>query len=278
MLPALVMRPSIVTTHGLHLLRRARGIARRNTSRALLAGVICAASTTICTSHSEEETIYRSLGRWTRTRVVAIPNGVQVGASPSAVHRAKARAALGLRETDVVAAWVGTLDAVKDPLTPSRAAQALRSEGVSIVLLLAGNGPLRDELEKEIRDVEGVRVLGFRSDVARLLVAADFYVASSAREGLSFAALDAMAAGLPSAASDVPGNRDTLDGSALFAAFGDVAGFTEAFRALATDTVLRTRLGAEARARVAHHYRLDQMIQRTERTYDTALALAPNAS
>jgi glycosyltransferase involved in cell wall biosynthesis len=52
-----------------------------------------------------------------------------------------------------------------------------------------------------------VRFLGARSDVAHLLLRADCFVLPSANEAQCIALIEALAAGLPIIASDIPGNR-----------------------------------------------------------------------
>src|SRR5207247_773434 len=97
------------------------------------------------------------------------------------------RAELGLDDAEVVAIWVGGLQEHKDPLTAVGAAAA-----AGVTLLVVGDGPLG----RRVADQAGVRLLGRRGDVPRLLQAADIFVLTSRREGLSFALLEAMAAGL----------------------------------------------------------------------------------
>lgn len=69
--------------------------------------------------------------------------------------------------------------------------------------------------EREMVDrlglTERVRFLGARSDVPRLLAAADVFVMCSLREGLGISCLEAMAKSIPSVVSDVPGLRDMSD-------------------------------------------------------------------
>jgi glycosyltransferase involved in cell wall biosynthesis len=267
LLVALARRPAVVSTHGLNLLRRSTG-ARRLLARAALAAVVRTASRTICTSQPELAEVVASLGPWARRRVVVVPNGVAAGVSVSADERAAARAVFGLGDSEVVGAWVGSLDKVKDPLAPIAAAQRLRSDGVPFVLLVAGDGSLRRDVENAAARADGARILGHRDDVRIVFAAADLHVNSSAREGLAFSVLDAMALGLPTVASDVPGNRAALGASALYATPGAIDSFVAALRSLAADVEARSRLGAEARARFEEHYLLDEMVARTRRVYE----------
>ncbi|CAH8768223.1 glycosyltransferase family 1 protein [Paenibacillus dendritiformis] len=73
------------------------------------------------------------------------------------------------------------------------------------VLLLAGDGPLRDELQRQTERLKlenSVRFLGVRSDIDRLLQALDLFVFPSRHEGLPLTLVEAQGAGLPCIISD----------------------------------------------------------------------------
>lgn len=78
-------------------------------------------------------------------------------------------------------------------------------------LLLIGEGELREEMVRKTRLLgigNQVHFLGLRDDVPRLLKAADCFMLSSRREGLPGVVLEALAAELPIAATDLPGVRE----------------------------------------------------------------------
>jgi glycosyltransferase involved in cell wall biosynthesis len=80
-------------------------------------------------------------------------------------------------------------------------------------LLVAGPGPLEDRLRAAVRDRgidERLRFLGQRTDVPRLMQAADGYVMSSAWEGLPMVLLEAAASGLPIVTTEIGGARDVV--------------------------------------------------------------------
>ncbi len=197
-----------------------------------------------------------------------IQNGVDPGDPLDPQERATARAALGLSEAEVAAIYLGSLDAHKDPLTAARAAV---EAGPPLVLLVAGDGPLRPELERLELESGSVRVLGHRPDVRAVLAAADLFVLPSLREGLSFAVLEAMALGLPPVVSDAPGNPEAVGDAGVVVARGDTHGFAAAFRAL-LDGPGRRALGERARDRVARGFTAKQMVGRTRELYDEVLA------
>jgi glycosyltransferase involved in cell wall biosynthesis len=90
---------------------------------------------------------------------------------------------------------------------------------------------------------------GHVDDVAAALAAADIAVLPSEREGLPRFLLEAAAAGLPSIATDVPGNRDVIDHevTGLLVPPHDPKALYTAITRLASDPALRRRMGAAAR-------------------------------
>jgi glycosyltransferase involved in cell wall biosynthesis len=111
---------------------------------------------------------------------------------------------------------VATLERHKDHATLLRAVPAITARMPDFELWLVGEGSLRGELESLIRElniVASVRLLGRRTDVGELLGQADVFVLSTTRqEGLGSVLIEALAAGLPVVASDVPACREMLAG------------------------------------------------------------------
>ncbi|WNF35317.1 glycosyltransferase family 1 protein [Bacillaceae bacterium IKA-2] len=73
-------------------------------------------------------------------------------------------------------------------------------------LLLVGDGPLRSQIEKKIKDLKiekKVKLLGVRSDINRILQAFDCFVFPSFHEGLPVTLIEAQGAGVPCVISDV---------------------------------------------------------------------------
>jgi glycosyltransferase involved in cell wall biosynthesis len=249
------------------------GGARSLAARANLRLVVRSASRTICVSESERGEVMEVVGSRAAGRVVLIHNAVPIASRPSPEERSAARQALGIPDGVVAGAWVGGLDPVKDPLIAAAAASEVGRGCPGFVLLVAGDGMLRPDVERVVVEHSGapVRLLGFRRDVRQVLAAADFYVLSSQREGLSFSLLEAMATGLPAVVSDAPGNRDAVGDAGLVVPRGDASAFAAAFRRLRDDERLRAVLGEQARNRVAEHFTAEQMVQRTRSLYDAIL-------
>jgi glycosyltransferase involved in cell wall biosynthesis len=269
-LPALFARPSVFSPQGLSLLRRARG-AQRSAAAANLRLILRAASRTICSSEHEYAEVVAAASARRRGRVLLIHNGVPTDESVDDRDRASARADLGVSTSEVVGAWIGTLDGNKDPLTPMRAAIEARGSGAQVVLLVAGDGVLRSDVERLAGEGDhgaAIRVLGFRTDVPRLLAAADFVVLSSEREGLSYSLLEAMAARLPPIVSNAPANVEAVGDTGIVVPYGDVKRFAEAFARVGSDEAERSALGGRARERVVREFRVEDNVERTRAVYD----------
>ena len=263
-LPLLATRPSVVTLHGLHLVRRVSGL-RRTAAALILHSVLRAADRTICVSEAEHRELRAVVGNAAARRALVIHNGVRVPAPASGAERAEVQAELGLAESEPVGIWVGSLDERKDPLAAVRAA-----EQASVALLLVGDGPLRSQVERVARG--SVHVLGPRGDVSRLLAAADFFVLTSRREGFAFSLLEAMAHGLPAVVTDLAENVEAIGDAGIVVPFDDEGALVAAFRRLAESEAEREALGKRAGQRVAELFGADEMIARTRAAYDEVLA------
>jgi glycosyltransferase involved in cell wall biosynthesis len=140
-----------------------------------------------------------------------IPNGVDTDHFMRSKNRRKnAREALGI-SSEFVWLAVGRLVKQKDYPTLFRALELLKHE--QFVVLLAGNGPLEEQLREECRTrglERQVRFCGAREDILDLYSAADAFVMSSEFEGLSAALLEAASTGLPAVVTDVGGNADVV--------------------------------------------------------------------
>jgi glycosyltransferase involved in cell wall biosynthesis len=267
-LPLLRGPSFVVTTHGLHLLRRVRGPTRT----AVVAGLRLAARAAdrvICTSQAEHDELVALLPPSAARRLVVVHNGIDPPPEVVPRERAAARAELDLADGDVAALFLGELHERKAPLDAVEAVQAARARGAPLVLLVAGDGPQAAAVQSHAGPT--VRPLGFRDDVPRLLAAADLMVMPSAREGLSFAVLEAMGRGLAMVVSDSPGNSEAVGDAGVIVPVGDRASLADALAGLATDDARRARLGAAARERVRTTFTLERLRARTHELYRAAL-------
>jgi len=114
-----------------------------------------------------------------------------------------------------------------------------------------------------------VHFLGHRSDVPRLMPHFDVLLSTSGCEGISNAILEAMAAGVPVVATDIPGTRDLLvhQTTGYLVPVGDRAAVARYTNKLLDDAALARRLGAAGRRRALAEFSADKMIERYVELY-----------
>ena len=168
--------------------------------------------------------------------------------------------------------FVGRLVEQKNVPVLMRAMRRLAAAKAPVRLRIAGDGPLRGELEamRVAYGLEGsVEMLGEREDVAQLMAAADAVVLPSLREGLSNVILEAMMAGRPVVASNVGGNPELVEHGVTGSLFtsDDDAVLADAIGTLAANPRTRERMGRTARTRAVDRYSIGAMVGAMERHY-----------
>ena len=197
-----------------------------------------------------------------------------------AAHPAALREEIGAAPGDVVLLGVGGLYRHKrfDLLAEALA----RLERRDVHLAVAGSGPLAEPLRAFAASL-GVggrfHLLGPRKDVPALLAAADAFVLASRRDSMANAMLEAMAAGLPVVATDVPGSHEALaphegrPAAGWIVPRGDVERMAETLAEVVDGVrsgAVRAR-AAEAEWRARHWFTPERMAA----GYDAALAATP---
>lgn len=195
-----------------------------------------------------------------------IPNAVRVSDFQVGHHvRVAARAELGLREQEFVLLAAGRLDAQKNH------ALLLQALPLGCTLLLAGEGPLRAELERMAPT--GVRFLGLRRDMPRLLAAADALVLPSSWEGNPLTVMEAMAAGRAVVATSVGCVPELVDDeTGLLVPPGDAPALRAALAALVADVDRARRMGLAGARRAASRWDAPVMAQAYARLYERLVA------
>jgi len=159
-----------------------------------------------------------------------------------------------------------------------------------VKLVLAGGSSHSDIYVKLLRQHQSdrVRLLEWVSGEAldELLTHAMLFVLPSDLEGLSLALLDAMGAGVCVLASDIPENRELVDGSGFTFRHGDREDLERMLRLLISEPEVRAAAACKARERVWEHYLWGRVAREIESVYlDVAApkkfpkpAAAPQAS
>lgn len=135
--------------------------------------------------------------------------------------------------------------------------------GLSLELL--GEGEAGADLARR-----GARLLGWADDVRPHLERAQVVAVPSRWEGFGLVAVEAMAAGVPVVASDVPGLSEVVGDAALRVPAGQVEPLAQALRRLRDEPGLRARLSAGGPAQ-AGRFAIERTVQAYEDLYDELL-------
>ncbi|HSU91500.1 MAG TPA: glycosyltransferase family 4 protein, partial [Sporolactobacillaceae bacterium] len=210
--------------------------------------------------------------------VTIIPSGVDCERfrPPSADERARARARFEISDGEIAIVAVGALEARKGHRFLIEAIAAHGDSSVALRCLIAGDGSIRADLEREIAALgcaARVAMLGRIEDPRELLWAADIFAMPSLKEGLGVAALEAMACGVPAIVSAVGGLREVVehDDSGILVEPARADEIGAAIARLASSAELRSRMAVAARQRVERNFSMTTMAERTLALYRAAL-------
>jgi glycosyltransferase involved in cell wall biosynthesis len=140
--------------------------------------------------------------------------------------------------------------------------------------VIAGDGPQRAELERlagELGLAARVHFTGHLADPAALYRGLDVFALSSDTEQMPLSVIEAMAAGLPIAATDVGDVAAMVaDENRAFVSPLDDAALAKAIVALARDRALRDRVGSANRAKAEAEFGQSAMVAAWGRLFDGA--------
>jgi glycosyltransferase involved in cell wall biosynthesis len=189
------------------------------------------------------------------SKIVVIPNGI----APADFQRPPGRSGATI-------GFIGRLDPIKR-VTTLIWAMPMLDPGISLQIF--GEGEDRPAIEAEIARLNlqsRVTLHGFVTAVAAALATLDVLVLPSAAEGFPLVLIEAMAAGVPIVATDVPGIRDVIiDGvNGILAPANNLPGLAAAIRQALTDQELRSKLIEGGREAVAGRFNWETVFKQYE--------------
>jgi glycosyltransferase involved in cell wall biosynthesis len=258
-LPRLAGKKTVVTVQGLDWQRAKWGRFAARVLRLGEAAAVALPNATMVVSQTLRQYYRDQYHRDT----IYVPNG----ATPSL-----RRAPIHLREwhllPDNYVLFLGRLSPEKNCHLLIEAFEKIRTD---MKLVLAGGSSHSDSYVASLRrhESERIRFLPWvsGSHLEELLSNAALFVLPSAMEGLSLALLDAMAANVCVLTSDIPENREVVEGAGFTFRGGDPADLERMLDLLLHNPELRRQAAARGRERIQSHYQWPEIAQAIERAY-----------
>jgi len=206
-----------------------------------------------------------------------IYNGIDVEKfAARRANRTAKRAELEIPRDAFVCLTVGRLVPIKGHRYLIDAVGRTRDRVSGLVVLFAGDGPLRSQLERHAAAVgvgDRVRFLGMREDVPELLSCSDLFVLPSLNEGLGLVLVEAMAMGVPCVATDVGGVPEVVvERTGVLVPPRDPRALADAVVSLVDDPGRAREMGARGKVRAGEVFSIQRTVERTEALYEELMA------
>jgi len=202
-------------------------------------------------------------------KIKLVYNGVPIERYNSSMSRVEARRIHGLPLHGILTGSVGRLTEQKGHRYLIEAFSSLNDKS----LVIAGDGHLRNKLQELANHLKvACEFTGTVSPekIPSFLRALDIFCFPSLWEGFGTALVEAMAAGLPVVASDIPPHREVLGDAGIFVPPGDNDAIEKAIKRLINDSSLREALGKKAGER-AKLFTIENAVKTYENLFEDIL-------
>ncbi len=229
----------------------------------------------ICVSQSTREEFLQAVS-WARKRCHVVENGIEVRSLSNERKqelRNQLRAQLNIPEDRFVIGCAARLHWQKQIDRLIEAFSLLAPDDERLVLVLIGDGPDREQLERQTRELglsDRALFLGRRDNIRDLYTIMDLFVLSSLWEGLPLVILEAWDTGIPTVAANVPGSNDLIeDGQTGFLAENTTKGIKKTIQRAIAAKETWPQMIQTTREKLLQHYTRDRMVDRIVEIYQT---------
>lgn len=209
-------------------------------------------------------------------RLTYLPNGIDTQEFRRTRPMQAARAALGIPQDRLVVGVVGRLSPEKGPDRALELAARLRPAFPNLQLNFIGDGPMWNDLQQlaEILHLSDVRFWGWQTGLQRFYEAMDLLLLPSRTEGFPNVVLEAMAMGVPVAATNVGGVFELLnDGHCGLVLADNEEQWAAELAPLLRDRARRQELADRAVQRVTARYSFERRMATEFAVYDRVLRI-----
>jgi glycosyltransferase involved in cell wall biosynthesis len=260
--------PLIYTVHGwsFHIDQKYPVRKIREWSESFLTSM---ANRTICVSESNQQD---GIKRFNMQRSSVIYNAVNLGKFNTEIPFKNIRQELGIAPDKTVIGYIVRITGQKDPFTMLRAMKIVADSSSNVVLLMVGDGNLKEgaiKLAHELKIQDKVVFQPFRSDIPDVLNAIDIYCLPSLWEGFPIGILEAMAMNKAIIASPVDGTRELLRHreTGLLVEHRNPEKLAESILLLVNNPLLAKQLTYEANCFVNSNFGIRRLVDEVESIY-----------
>jgi len=200
-----------------------------------------------------------------------MPPGLEIGQLP---NKEDSQESYGLSTNTLQCAFIGRVTQIKRPDRFLDVVTELKRRGVNIEFFIAGDGELLDSCREIIASENlPVKVLGWQSDIEKVLASADIVVLTSDNEGTPLSLIQAGMAGLPVVTTRVGSVPEVvLDGTTGIITGLAVQEIADALEKLANSSELRGSMGAAAKEFTLANFGVKRLVNDHEELYKRLLA------
>lgn len=187
-------------------------------------------------------------------------------------NRLSLRRKLGIKDFDIAFLCAASFKAPKNHKLLIYSFKEALYRCANLKLLLAGDGTLRKDTEKIVKEnnlTKNVQFLGFRSDITKLLMICDCLILTSDYEGSPMIILEAMAASKPVISTAVGGVPELIENgiTGLLCPPKNIKALSNLILKISNNSNLRKKMGENARKRVEKYFDITQIIKQYEDLY-----------
>ena len=197
--------------------------------------------------------------------------GLTIGQLPP---KKQSREFFGLPSSKLQCAYIGRVTQIKRPDRFLDVVSEIKKRGVDIEFFMAGDGELfKSCRERIMREDLPVKLLGWQSEIEKVLSAADIVMLTSDNEGTPLSLIQAGMAGLPVVATNVGSVSEIVmsEKTGIITGLG-VQKIADALEKLASSSDLRATIGAAAQVFTLANFGVDRLVRDHEELYKELLA------
>jgi glycosyltransferase involved in cell wall biosynthesis len=216
-----------------------------------------------------QDLLQAGIGR--KERFGLMPPGLLLGALPS---KRESQESFGLSTDRLQCAFIGRVTQIKRPDRFLDVVREIKKRGVHLDFFIAGDGELLEVCRQRITIEElPITILGWQSDIEKVLSAADIVVLTSDNEGTPLSLIQAGMARLPVVTTNVGSVPEVvLDGVTGLVTSLEVQGIANALEKLVKDKDLRAKLGVAALEFTLADFGVQRLVHDHEELYKMLLS------